>query len=178
MSSTPFRSTITRSTMSRVGGRGERRGRRRQTLALPAGEADAAGTEPRVVLPRQVKDHLVNAGALRGVDDLLRRGVAETGDILAHGAGEQTDILRQIADMAAKFERVPVRVVEPAEAQSPPGRRNRADEHPSQRALAGATPPGRRKPPRGARDPTSCRRSPSPRRCQAPGRLPARTTGP
>ena len=61
----------------------------------------------------------MDAGADGGIDDVVGGGIAEAGDVFANGAGKQTDVLRQIADMTTEFDGVPVIVVEPAEAQAP-----------------------------------------------------------
>ena len=86
----------------------ERAGQR-DALPLSGRERRAAFADLRVVAVRQSQHHLVHAGGVRGGDHRLRVGVRlEAGDILRHRAGEQLDVLRQIADMAAERLRAPL----------------------------------------------------------------------
>ena len=81
------------------------------------GEADAlplAARERRALRPDlggvalgQAQDHLVHAGELRRLDHGFVGRVGQARDVVAHGAGEQLDVLRQVADMAAEVGRDP-----------------------------------------------------------------------
>ena len=75
--------------------------RKRNLLALPAGKNGAAVTNFRIVPPRQAQDHLMHAREARGRDHLLGVALAHAGDVLAHGADEQFDILGQVTDVTA-----------------------------------------------------------------------------
>src|SRR5206468_5499993 len=72
-------------------------------LALPAGEREARGTDRGLVAARQAEDRLVRTGENRCPDygsvvGPLLDGF-EAGDVVAHGAVEQLDVLRQVADI-------------------------------------------------------------------------------
>ena len=78
----------------------------------------------------------MHAGHLRRLDDRRRRRVAEAGDVLAHRAGEQLDVLRQVAEVAAESSRSQVcsrrRRAAPRRVRRPD-----ADQEPRQGRLAG-----------------------------------------
>lgn len=81
------------------------RPRQRDTLPLTARQRFAAVADLRFVPFGEREDHVVHVGAARGPNDRLRverqrlRGAA---DVLRDRAGEQFDVLRQIAEMRAE----------------------------------------------------------------------------
>ena len=80
----------------------ERAGQR-DALALAGGERGAALADLRRVAVGEVKDEVMDARRLRRLDDLLRLRVrVETGDVLGDRAGEELDVLRQVADVLAE----------------------------------------------------------------------------
>ena len=89
----------------------------RHALALAGRQRRAALADLGLVAVRQLQDHVVHAGGAGGGDDLLGSGPhREAGDVLRHRAGEQLDVLRQVADVAAERLRRPLverRAVEP-----------------------------------------------------------------
>ena len=113
------------------------RARQRHALGLAGRERRALLADLGVVALAHLDDHLMHAGFLGGGDDRFRlRFGIEAADVLRHGAGEQFDILRQIADVAAEHVRRPLverRAVEPHLAA---GRHPDADQRAHQRRLA------------------------------------------
>ena len=90
------------SSTTRNGSPIERAGER-DALPLPGRKRRAALADLRLVAVRQPQDHVVHAGGLGRRDDGLRVGVRlEAGDVLRHRAGEQLDVLRQVADVPAE----------------------------------------------------------------------------
>ena len=93
------------------------RPRQRHALRLPGRKRGALLADLGVVALAHLDDHVMHAGFLGGGDDRVRLGFGiEAADVLRHGAGEQFDVLRQIADMAADHVRRPLverRTVEP-----------------------------------------------------------------
>src|SRR5690606_10701671 len=85
-------------------------------LPLSAREEHAAVADLRPVSVRQAQDQLVAACPKRGLDDVGIRRVAKPGDVVAHRAAEELDVLRKIADVLPEVvtpPRVYVRAVEP-----------------------------------------------------------------
>ncbi len=72
-------------------------------LTLPAGQADALVADECVVALRQMLNESMRLGGSRGGFDLFRGGVgAAVGDVLAHGAVQQQDVLGNQTDLAAQ----------------------------------------------------------------------------
>ena len=72
-------------------------------LILAGGQRYAVLAHLRVVAAAHLDDHLVAAGFPRRCNDIFGDSVRiEAGNILGDRAGEQLDVLRQIADMAAE----------------------------------------------------------------------------
>ena len=68
-------------------------------LPLAAGKTGSVFPYDGVVALREPLDHGMRRGQLRRLDDLFIRGsVTKAGDVVANGAGEQFDILRQVAE--------------------------------------------------------------------------------
>ena len=83
-------------------------------LALAAGEGDAALAHPLVVAVGQAHDEVVDAGCLGGRLDLLLRGLGPSvGDVVAHGADEEEDILLDGADAGPQGLELEVANVDP-----------------------------------------------------------------
>src|SRR5579883_30151 len=68
-------------------------------LALAAREAQPRLADLAVIAARQAHDRLVQPGELRRLDDGGGVRLAEAADVLAHRAGEELDILRQVAEV-------------------------------------------------------------------------------
>jgi plasmid stability protein len=70
---------------------------------LASGQGAAVFADIGFVAVRQIDDEVVNAGRLRGREHSFGMGrPLEARNILRHVAGEQFDVLRQVADMPAK----------------------------------------------------------------------------
>ena len=77
------------------------RARQRDALRLTGRERSPLLADLGLVAFGQTDDELVHAGGLGGGDDGLGVGLGlEAGDVLRHRAGQQLDVLRQIADVA------------------------------------------------------------------------------
>src|SRR5690349_8308996 len=68
-----------------------------------------------------------------------RRGAIESGDVLGDGAIEQSDVLRQIADVAAEIVGRPLAKIRAIQSDVPPASRPYSDEGFEQRRFAGRT---------------------------------------
>ena len=80
----------------------------------------------------------MHAGRLAGGDDrVARRVVLEARDILPDRAGEQLDILRQVADVLAELGRHPLIERGAVEADLAARGRPHADDHARKRRFAG-----------------------------------------
>src|SRR5262245_51343697 len=111
----------------------------RDPLALPGREVAAVGAHARLVAVRQAQDHLVDAGCARGGDDRVAvRRFLQTADVVGDAAFEQYNLLRDVADMAAKILGRPPRELRAVDADctvlNRPDARNSARE----RRLAGS----------------------------------------
>ena len=72
-------------------------------LPLAAGKTGAVVALYGVIAFREPLDHRMRRGQLRRFDNLFIRGsVTKAGDIVAHRAGEQFNILRQVAEALPK----------------------------------------------------------------------------
>lgn len=71
--------------------------------ALAAGKGRAVFAYLGVVAFGQAQHHTMDAGHLRGSDDLLAVHVTHAGDVLGHRSCKKFHILRQIADVGAQF---------------------------------------------------------------------------
>ena len=89
------------------------RASQRDALALAAGQHRAAVADLRVVAVGQLQDHFVRMSEPRRANDPFRGfgagHCAEARDVLADRAGEQLDVLRQIADVLAERVAIPAR---------------------------------------------------------------------
>ena len=110
-------------------------------LALAAGEMAAGLADFGIVALRQGQDHLVHAGGLRGGDHRVRIRIAKPGDVLSHRAGEQLDILRQVADVPADQVDVPGEQVGAVETHAAAGRLPGADQDLAQARFTGGRRP-------------------------------------
>jgi len=80
-----------------------KRARKRDALRLASGQGAAVFADIGFLAVRQIDDEVVNAGRLRGREHSLGMGrPLEARNILRHVAGEQFDVLRQVADMPAE----------------------------------------------------------------------------
>ena len=85
------------------------RPRQGDALALARRKRGAPFADLCLVAVRQPQNELMDAGRVRRGDQRLRIGLRlEAGDVLRHRSGEQLDILRQVADVAAQRLRAPV----------------------------------------------------------------------
>ena len=118
------------------------RARQRDALALAGRKHGAGFADLGVVAFRQPHDHVVHAGGLRRRDHRLGRRVGlEARDVLRHRAGEQLDVLRQIADVRAELGRCPLVECRAVETHLAAHRGPDADDHACERGLArGARP--------------------------------------
>ena len=95
----------------------EHRPRQADALLLAGRQRHAALPDSRRIAFRQAQNDVVDTGDLRGLQDRIRtRVIVEAADVLRHGAVEQADILRQIADVPAEILVAPLierRAVEP-----------------------------------------------------------------
>ncbi len=87
-----------------------------QTDALTLAGRQQVGRDLGFIAVRQLEDHVVHAGRLGRVDHLVRVDHAEARDVLADGAVEQFDILRQVADVFAQGLAIPLRDLGAVEA--------------------------------------------------------------
>ena len=108
-------------------------------LALPTGEETPAYTDRRIVALREMQDQVVDAGHLRGGDDLFVVDFAKTGDVLGNGSVEQFDILREIANMGTHLDFVPGVDISAIEPHLSGYRRPDTDEQSRQGRLSGST---------------------------------------
>ena len=84
----------------------------------------------------------MDAGAARGRDDVHRIGIGlEARDVLSDCSGEQRDVLRQVADVAAERVGLPLRERSAVEPDGAARRLPRADQRARERRLAGAARP-------------------------------------
>ena len=75
----------------------------RDALPLPAGQAQAALADDRVVAPREGHHEVVGLGGARGRLDLVVRGIrCAVGDVVAHRLGEQERVLERHPDRASQ----------------------------------------------------------------------------
>src|SRR5581483_4088275 len=83
--------------------------RQSDALALSAGQANALVADLRVIALRKLLNHFMGMRESRRLKDFFVRRIAfHAADIVAHRSGKQLDILRKIADMAAKLCRIPM----------------------------------------------------------------------
>ena len=75
------------------------RSRERDALPLAGGEQRPTLAHLGVVAFRQPQDQLVHMGSLRGANHFRRVALGKPGDVRRHGAGEELDVLRQVAKM-------------------------------------------------------------------------------
>src|SRR6202022_5041406 len=82
----------------------EDRPRQPNSLPLPRRQCHAAFSDSRRVAIRQTQNDLMHARDLRGLQDGIGcRLLIETANVFGNGAVEQTDLLRQVADIAAEI---------------------------------------------------------------------------
>ncbi len=82
----------------------EHRPRQPDSLPLPRGQGHAALADPRRIALRKPQDYVMHACDLcRLQDGIGGRLIVEAADVFGNGAVEQSDILRQIADVAAQI---------------------------------------------------------------------------
>ena len=116
----------------------EHRPRQPYPLLLAGRQRHAALPYSRRIALRQAQDDVVDTCDLRGLQDGIRaRMFVEAADVLRHGAVEQADILRQIADMPAEILVAPLierRAVKPHGAAM---RRPDSNQRLRERGLAG-----------------------------------------
>ena len=86
----------------------EHRARQPDALALPARQPHPAVADVGVVTLRKMPDHLVRMGVRRRLDYRLVVDYLHARNVVAHLAGEQLDVLRQEADVAADLLAVPM----------------------------------------------------------------------
>ena len=84
-------------------------------LPLAAGEPQPALADLRFVAVRQVLNHFMGVRKLCGLDHRPVVNGSHAGDVLAHGAGEQLDVLRHVADVAPELNGIPVHDLRPVE---------------------------------------------------------------
>lgn len=110
------------------------RTRQRDPLALPTRKLRPAVADFGVVALGQPQDHLVATRGLGGLDDVARIGLAgKAGDVLGHGAGEQRNLLRQIAKLRSHGLAALREEVGAVEPDMPGAGLMKADEEPGQR---------------------------------------------
>ena len=78
------------------------RPRQSDSLTIAAREHRPALAHLGLVAIGQAQDHLMHAGELRGLNDLLVGAILESADIGRDRIGEQLDVLRQIAEVTAE----------------------------------------------------------------------------
>ncbi len=117
------------------------RARQRDALTLAAGQHCAAVADLRVVAVRQLQDHFVRVREPRRANDPLRGlgagRCAEARDVLADRAGEQLDVLRQIADVLAERIAIPARRIGAVEPHAARLRPPQTEQQANQSRLAG-----------------------------------------
>ena len=111
----------------------------RHALRLARRQRGALLADLGVVAVAHLDDHVVHAGFLGGGDDLVGFGVGiEAADVLRHGACEQLDVLRQVADELAEHVGRPLVQRRAVDADLAAERLPDADQRADQRRLAGA----------------------------------------
>ena len=118
-------------------GPAQQRARHRDRLALAARQAVAALADRQVVAFRVLADEVIDAGQLRCLQRVGIVGVGRgDGDVVAHRAAKQEQVLRHVADIAPEIDRVDLSNVGPVDHDCAFGRRIEADHHLGDRRLA------------------------------------------
>ena len=85
-----------------------KRPRQADALSHPPRKGKPAVADRRIVALWQAQDHVMGSGSLGGGDDRAAINRLKSGNVIGHGAGEQLDILRQIANAFAELVAVPL----------------------------------------------------------------------
>ena len=111
--------------------------RKAYPLPLAAGEPQPALADLRLIAVRQMLNHFMGVGKLCGINHRPVVNDSHARYVFPHGASEQLDILRHIADVATELNGIPVQDLGPVEPDLPRGRSENADDQSAQCALAG-----------------------------------------
>ncbi len=107
-------------------------------LALALRQPVAGRRDVCLIATGQAQDQLVHSGKLSRCDELVAVDGVEAGNVLADGAGEQFDLLRQVAEVAAEIVEVPGEDIGAVDAHVAKAWARGPDEEAAKRRLAGA----------------------------------------
>ncbi len=116
--------------------------RDRDTLPLPSAQCAAALADRRVVSVRHRADHVIDAGALRGADDLCpARARVAVADVFRDAGREEDRLLEDQADLVTQRGQLELADVTAIDEHAPRDRIVETRDESDQRALAGSRRP-------------------------------------